>query len=398
MNPITLTKKQARQFILMKQGLIGEYKFDGKEGVTEFVRQAGCVQFDPIDVCGKNAELVLQSRISGFTKQLLYELLYEDRRLIDYFDKNLAIIEASDWKYFERIRESNRNYGRGHSEVNEVADTIKAVIAEKGPVCSKDLVDFSEKIDWYWSNTKLSRAALETLYFRGDLIIHHKKGTIKYYALAKDYLPEEILTAEDPLTEDLEYMKWRVLRRISAVGLMWNKPSDAWIYIRDLKSQERNTIFADLLAEQKILEVQVEGCKETFYCLVQDREMMEDILKAPVLKSRTELIAPLDSMIWDRKLIKELFNFDYKWEIYKPEEERKYGYYVLPILSGDRFIGRTEVLSDRKNNKLVVKNIWFEPGISLTNKISNDLKQCFSRFRKFHGLNEICYSDTTNLN
>lgn len=398
MNPITLTKKQARQFILMKQGLIGEYKFYGKEGVIEFVRQAGCVQFDPIDVCGKNAELVLQSRISGFTKQLLYELLYEDRQLIDYFDKNLAIIEASDWKYFERIRETNRNYGRGHSEVNEIADTIKTVIAEKGPVCSKDLVDFSEKVDWYWSNTKLSRAALETLYFRGDLIVHHKKGTIKYYALAKDYLPQEILMAEDPHKEELEYMKWRVLRRISAVGLMWNKPSDAWIYIRDMKSSERNIVFSELLMEQKILEVAVEDCKEKFYCLAQDIGMMEEILKATVLKNRTELIAPLDSMIWDRKLIKELFNFDYKWEIYKPEVDRKYGYYVLPILSGERFIGRTEVLSDRKNNRLVVKNIWFEPGIRITKRLSNDLNQCFQRFRKFHGLSEIYYGDTVNLN
>ena len=98
MTIITLTKQQARQFMLLKHGLIGERKFIGKDGVLAFVRQAGCIQFDPIDVCGKNAELVLQSRVKGFTKKMLYELLYEDRKLIDYFDKNLAIMAFEDWR------------------------------------------------------------------------------------------------------------------------------------------------------------------------------------------------------------------------------------------------------------------------------------------------------------
>ena len=89
---LNLTLDEAKKFILYKQGLLGEYRFSGKEGVLAFVRQAGCVQFDPIDVCGKNAELVLQSRVSGFTKKMLYDLLYEDRKLFENFDKKLAII------------------------------------------------------------------------------------------------------------------------------------------------------------------------------------------------------------------------------------------------------------------------------------------------------------------
>lgn len=394
MDPIIFTKKQARQFILLKQGLIGEYRFCDKEGIMEFVRQAGCIQFDPIAVCGKNAELVLQSRIKGFTKQMLYELLYEDRQLIDYFDKNLAIINTNDWKYFERIRESYKNYGRGHERVDEVAETIKTMISEKGPVSSKD-INFNEKVDWYWSNTRLSRAALETMYFRGELIVHHKKGTNKYYALAKDYLPLDILEAKDPHEKELEYMKWRVLRRISAVGLIWNKPSDAWMCIWNMKSQERAAVFEELLLDNQIAEVAIEDCKDKFYCLTADLGVIEEVLHTQKLKNRTELIAPLDSMIWDRKLIKELFGFDYKWEIYKPAEERKYGYYVLPILSGDRFIGRTEVINERKNSILIVKNIWLEAGIKNTNQLSSDLKHCFQRFMRFHGLKEISFSDVS---
>ena len=101
---IHFTNQQARQFLLLKHGLLDEYRFSGKEGVLSFVRQAGCIQFDPVDAGGKNAELTLQSRVKGFTKQMLYELLYQDRELVDYPDKNLSIILTGDWPYFARYR------------------------------------------------------------------------------------------------------------------------------------------------------------------------------------------------------------------------------------------------------------------------------------------------------
>ncbi len=388
MDAITLTKKQARQFILIKQGLLGEYRFSGKEGVLEFVRQAGCVQFDPIDVCGKNAELVLQARVKGFTKKMLYDLLYEDRKLIDYFDKNLAIMAVEDWPYFERIRQENRQGGRGREEVDKIVEEILAIIAQRGPICSKD-IGFDEKVDWYWNSTKLARAALETMYFRGDLVIHHKKGTNKYYALTKDYIPEELWNAVDPYQEEIDHLKWRVLRRISAVGLLWNKPSDAWLCLWSLKSKERNIIFEDLHKDNKIIEIAVEGCKDKFYCLAKDINIIEEVHKLQEYKVRTELIAPLDSFLWDRKLIKELFGFEYKWEIYTPEDQRKYGYYVLPILSGERFIGRCEVVVDKKKKMLLVKNIWYESDVKPTKKLKEELNRCFKRFMRFHELSGI---------
>ena len=379
-----LTNSQARRFLLLKQGLIGDYKFIEKDGICDFVKQAGCIQYDPIDVCGKNAELVLQSRVKGFTKQMLYDLLYTDRKLVDYFDKNLAIIGVNDWKYFEPIRESNRKYGRGHDEVDAVANRIKDIIKEKGPVCSKDF-DLGKKVDWYWSNNiNLSRVALETMYFRGDLIVHHKKGTIKYYALTEDYIPQNILAAGDPHKEELEHMKWRVLRRISAVGLMLNKPSDAWIYIANLKSEERKHVFHDLLKDNKIIELEVENIRDKFYCLETDRDLIEEVLKNSAYKERTELLAPLDGMLWDRKLIKAIFDYEYKWEIYTPQLERKYSYYVLPILSGERLIGRAEIVNHKKDKHLVIENIWFEEGVKQTKKLISDLDRCFKRFAEFN--------------
>ncbi len=87
----TITKQQAWEFILAKQGLTGAYRFTGKDGAYAFINQAGCIQYDPVDVCGKNAELTLQSRVKGFRKEMLEELLYQDRKLVDYPDKELSV-------------------------------------------------------------------------------------------------------------------------------------------------------------------------------------------------------------------------------------------------------------------------------------------------------------------
>lgn len=388
-----LTNRQARRFLLLKNGLIGNYKFTGKDGIKQFVAQAGCIQYDPIDICGKNAELVLQSRVEGFKKEMLYELLYEERSFLDYYDKNLAIIGIQDWSCFERIREYFRNHSRSQEKVDEIAGQIKKIIREMGPVCSKD-IDFGQKVDWYWSNnTKLSRVALETMYYRGELIIHHKKGTQKYYALAKDYIPQGILHAEDPNREHLDYIEWNILRRISAVGLLWNKPSDAWLFIQNMKAEERRQVFKRLIDKNKIIEISVDNLKDKLYCLESDRNLLEEVLQATDQKPRLEFIAPLDSMIWDRKLIYELFGFDYKWEIYTPEQKRRYGYYVLPVLYGDSFIARIEVINHRKQKKLQIKNIWLEQGVKPTKKMTRLLNQTIRRFAVFNDCKEIEYSN-----
>lgn len=379
----TLSNKEARQFILLKQGLIQDYKFISKQGVIDFIKQAGCIQFDPIDVCGKNPELVLQSRVKGFTKQMLYDLLYNDRKLIDYFDKNLSIIDINDWKYMNRLRLESKQCGASRDEVNAVSDEIKEMIKEKGFLCSKD-INLNQKVNWYWSDTKLSRAALETLYFRGDLIIHHKKGTIKYYALAEDYIPQKILNEKDPNETEFEFMKWWVLRRISAVGLLWNRPSDAWLNIENFKSAKRNNVFKALLKEEKIIEIEIEAQRDKLYCLSSDIDLINLVLNNRKLKDRTEFVAPLDSMLWDRKLIKAIFDFDYKWEIYTPAADRKFGYYVLPIISGINFIGRAEIINEKKSKKLIVKNIWYENNVKHTRKLDSSLENCIKRFAEFN--------------
>lgn len=396
-----MTNRQARQFMLLKQGLLGEHRFIGKQGALDYVRQAGCIQFDPVDACGKNAELTLQSRVKGFTKQTLQELLYEGRNLVDFPDKNLSIFPIEDWPYFERYRRAARESGTRFPELMQLEEQAKNYIAQNGAVSSDDL-PIDGNIHWHsaihWSGawdgqTNAARAILEQLYSTGELVIHHKQGARKYYALARDYVPEHLLDTPDPLPDDFEHLKWRVLRRISAVGLLWNRPSDAWLNIWGLKSPDRNKIFKELLEEGKILQVQVEGIKSSLYCNAKDLPLTERVLENGTYKPRCEFLAPLDCFLWDRNLIRELFGFDYRWEIYTPAAKRKYGFYVLPVLYGERFVGRIEAVSEKKTGTLRIKNIWFEDGIKQTKKLMSAALSRIKQFARFNECGEILFDN-----
>src|SRR5699024_7839896 len=149
--PVThFTNRQARQFLLLWHGLLGPYRFVGKTGALEFVRQAGCIQFVPVDACGKNAELTLQSRVKGFTKAMLGELLYADRALVDYPDKNLAILPVEDWPYFARYRRAARENGAQFEGLGALEAQALDYIRANGPVSAEEL-PIAGKIHWHSS-------------------------------------------------------------------------------------------------------------------------------------------------------------------------------------------------------------------------------------------------------
>lgn len=398
---LTLTREQARRFILLHHGLLGEHRFAGREGALSFVRQAGCIQFDPVDACGKNAELTLQSRVKGFTKKMLSELLYEDRRLVDYPDKQLAILPVEDWPYFARYRQAAMECGRQFEGLAELEARAKAYIAEHGPVDS-DTLPIAGEIEWHsaihWSGnwhgkSNAARSVLEQLYSTGELVIHHKRGTRKAYDLAQRHIPQELLSAPDPLPDEQEHITWRVLRRIGAIGLLWNRPSDAWLGILNMSTDARNAAFDALLAQGEIFPVQVEGIRGALYCRERDRATLERAVSGERLKPRCEVIAPLDPMMWDRKLIRAVFGFEYSWEIYTPAPKRRYGYYVLPMVVGEGFAGRVEAVRDEKVSTLRVKHVWFEDGVRRTKKLEAAVGSAMRRLAKFNGCKEVMFEE-----
>lgn len=395
----TWTKEEARRFLLYKHGLLGYHRFIGKEGALQYVTQCGCIQFDPVDVCGKNAELTLQSRVKGMKKQTLHDLLYKDRLLIDYPDKNQAIMPTSDWPMFARYRRAALDGGKQFEGLAKLEEEARAYMRAHGPVSSDEL-PVKGRIRWHsfihWSGnwhgeSNAARSVLEQMYCTGECVIHHKKGARKYYDLADKYLPKELLNAPDPYAEDEAHLCFRVLRRIGAVGLLWNRPSDAWLNIWGLDGEKRDRAFDTLLWEKRILPVQVEGVRGDMYIRAEDEALFDEAQR--VKSARCEVIAPLDPLMWDRKLIRNLFDFEYSWEIYTPESKRRYGYYVLPLLYGDRLTGRVEACADEKNGVLTVKHVWLEEDVKATKALRGKVDGCMKRLARFNGCKEVLYEE-----
>ena len=390
---LTVTPDQARQFILLRQGLLGEHRFIGKNGAYQYVRQAGCIQFDPVDVCGRNAELTLQSRVKGITRKTLGDLLYRDRLLVDYSDKELSIWPSEDWPYFTDYRERSIEHGKQFPGIPELEEKAVAYIRKHGPVSSdtlpiKGTIFWHSSMHWsgHWDKDSLAaRSVLEQLYTDGVLLIHHKTGSRKFYDLADKYLPPELLSAPNPCPDEASWLCWRVKRRIGAVGLLWNRNSTAWLGI-NMTTEQRNASFDRLEKDGIITPVQVEGIRFPLYMLTEDLPLLASVTAGQAsLKPRLEFLAPLDPMLWDRKLIEAVWGYRYSWEIYTPVVKRKYGYYVLPVLWGDRLIGRIEPKADRKAKSLTVQNVWLEPGVRRTKKLSGQIDRAVQRLARFNG-------------
>jgi uncharacterized protein YcaQ len=385
---VELTKGQARRFMLAHQGLWPPYAVEGKAGVLEFIRRVGCIQFDPLNIVGRNSELALQARVADFQPAMLEELLYADRKLVDGWDKVMSIYCVEDWPCFRRYREgTRRHYGDESRPATAILPQVRQALEERGPLSSLDL-DFDQTVDWAWAPTRLARAALESMYAWGELIVHHKVNTRKVYDFASRHIPEALLSAPEPNETEEQFHDWYVQRRLGGVGLLWDKAGGAWCEM-PLKSKERKAALARLLEQGRVIEVHVEGMSLPLYVRSEDRETLDRALDSDDVPPRAVILAPLDNLLWDRRFIEALFGFDYVWEVYKPETERRYGYYVLPILYGDRFIARFEPGRDRQSGALLVKNWWWEDGITPSKKMRSDLRRCFERFLGILGAGDL---------
>lgn len=394
MQKYEITRQQARRFILSHQGLNPPRQLKGRAGILSYIRRVGCIQFDPLNIVGHNHELVLQSRISDFKPAMLQDLLYRERSLLDGWDKQMSIYSTEDWPYFTRFRQKSlRELGNGSRPITAILPQVRKELGERGPLSSIEL-NFDHAVNWPWGPTRASRAALESMYLWGELIIHHKIHTRKVYDFAYRHLPAELLASPDPNRTEEEYTDWRVHRRIGGIGLLWGRSGDAWLEIPNTKSRERADSIKRLLAQGRLAEILVEGISPPFYLRSEDIPRLEQSLAAEEPRPRASILAPLDNLLWDRKQLSALFGFDYRWEVYKPQAERDFGYYVLPVLYGDRFIARFEPGRDKKNGTMVIKNWWWEPGVKPAKAMQKELAVCFRQFLKFLGAERIIRSDS----
>ncbi len=388
--PIKISNKTARRFMLAHQNLWPPRKLIGKKGIVELLDRLGCIQFDTINAVGRNADLVLQSRIKNYSPEMLNELLYKDRTLIDGWDKMASIYQSSDWPYFKRRRTHSKKYHHMRSEDTlSVLPEIMREIKKKGPMSSIEFED-DRRADWYWSETRLVRAALEVLYSRGTLGIHHRVNTRRIFDRIENLLPEKLLKSSDPNKTESAYKKWHLLRRLGSMGLASAKSGEYWLGMTNFrKVGDRREMLKKLIQSGDVLQVQVEGLEETLYMRSSDQPLLDKIGRSRKTPSQAAFIAPLDNLIWNRKLIHKLFNYYYVWEVYKPKAQRLYGYYVLPVLYQDKFIARMDSKMDRKTNTLHILNWWWEESVNLDEEMKSALISCFKQFYKFTNAIEI---------
>ena len=384
----TINKETARSFLVNYQNLNGNGDLKGSVGVTEYMKKVRCIQYDPLDVVGRNADLVLQSRVTNYRSEVLFDLLYKERSLYDAADKMIGIIPTDDYPAMARIRQKTVEQlkdilvWRKSLAALDLLDEITEYIRNNGPLPANK-INIGQNVDsGKWGHKKLSSAALNYLYHSGVLGISSKQKTHKVYDLSERLFSTDILNKADPFADDYDFARWYLKRRIGAVGMVWNKNGGTWLgfYVSD--SKLRTQLLGELVDEGELLEYQIEGSKEIFYIRKED----EPLIGKPARKNVAQFIAPLDNLIWDRAFIKELFNFEYTWEVYTPAVKRKFGYYVLPVLYKNQFVARFEPEPNRGKTPLQIKNWWWEPDIKITDEMIAAIENAFCRFSKFLGV------------
>ena len=378
-----ISRKQARQFLISYHNLDHSQEYVGISGIIAYFKQVGSIQYDPLNVVGRNADLVLQARVKDYKPEMLQELLYTQHKLVDGFDKEMCIYLAEDFNRFNRVRiaQSERtkctlNY-RNQLGALDILDEIREFITAEGRIGSKD-ISIGESRESRWGHKKLSSAALDYLYNIGELCVANKIGTQKIYDFTTHVLNKEDLQIEDFKREE-DFLDWYVKRRVGSVGLLWDKRGGAWQgqFLSERKLRER--VLQGLVEKGEIVQLFVEDIKEPFYVTKEHMRFFD----TDDSESKVKFLAPLDNLLWDREMISRLFEFDYRWEVYTPIEKRKYGYYVLPVLYGNRIIARFEPEKVRRNTPLTVKNWWWEPGIVITRDMLEAIDTSIKEFSNY---------------
>ena len=358
----------ARRFLVLRHLLAPPRSLPAeRESVLRVIDRIGSLQFDPLEVAGRNHDLVLLARIQGYRRAWTDHWLYTDRRLYETYNKSLQIVPVAELPLYRYVwdRAHRRHEAEAFDEHAPLVEELLGRIREQGVLLSRD-VKARESIDWYWRPTNQVRAILEALAEVGTLGIARREGNIRVYDLAERLFPPEVLAERPP---EAEQQAHRLLSRYRGHGLLGASGNqELWVggtgYAAD-----RAAVRATLTEQGRLLPIQVENLRGDRFIVTEDVPFLDqaereirDGTPPGGAQPGAAFLAPLDALCWDRDLLRRLFDFDYIWEVYVPAAKRRWGYYVLPLLYGDRFVGRIEPRIERKTNTLRLAGLWFEPG------------------------------------
>ncbi len=310
----------------------------------------GYIQIDPLNVCGRMQDLFLRNRVTGYREGGLTRHLHGDegglaaerRTALEHHLPDSHVLVAfplEAWPHLlaamrQRTRRASAWSGRLTPREKVFADRLLAEIAARGPLSSEQIDDDRRSRQFGWGSASLAKMTLQKLFFHGRLLIARREGNRRLYDLPERVLPARILALQEP--KPAETARWLALLKLRQRRLV------------PLKRAELAVI------EDAVQPVSVPGCPPLF-CLREDAVIFARLpAEAQGAALPPLLLAPLDPLIYDRRLTQALWDFDYTWEVYTPAAKRKRGYYALPVLSGHELVGHVEPKADRKSNRLRV--------------------------------------------
>jgi uncharacterized protein YcaQ len=387
----------ARRFILGKQGLWPGRRWRGIDGAEQAMRVMEYLQLDPLQIIARSHDITLHSRVLDYTPGMWEDLAYQQRKFFDWGGWLAArpMDELPHWRVaMRRERDSN---ARMLSIARDHADAIiemRAILRERGTVSNRDFKMATRTRTQSYRGRKDSALALYYLWITGEVMTHHRENFERVYALTETVAPAHLIRESDEAAAD----RFLITKEISFSGLTrLKRVQDS--FFRGVPFGSINQVREAMLADSDIIEVQVEGWKELHCALGSDAELLHDLSAGRVPKAWTPLetstteevvfLAPLDQ-VSARGRAKVLFGFDYIWEVYKPEHQRKFGYYTLPILWGDRLVARFDSKLNRATNTFVILGLWLEDAALGTDEaFAEALARGFARFVRFLGASTL---------
>lgn len=383
----------ARRFVLGKQGLWPGRRWRGVAGTEQAMRAMEYLQLDPLQIIARSQDLALASRVIDYTAGLWEEVAYGQRKFFDWGGW-LAVRPMEELPYWRvvmrREKEADPHRQSVAREYANAIDEMRKILHERGTVSNRDFHVSSRKRVQDYRGRKDSSVALYHLWRTGEAMIHHRENFERVYAPTENVAPSHLIYEADESETD----RFLIKKEISFLGLArFLKASDA--FLRGVPFDKVNLILDEMLADGEIVQVKVESWRAVHLALAEDVQLIREIAAGKVPLEWTPFetttveeavfLAPLDP-VSARGRAKALFDFEYVWEVYKPEHQRKFGYYTLPVLWGDRLVARFDSKLDRATSTLVILGFWLEDAaLGADEAFAEALARGFTRFLGFLG-------------
>ena len=390
---ITISKLTFRRFLLGQQGLWPGRRFKGLGGTTKAIHQMQGLQLDPLNIAARSQEIALYGRVLDFKLEHLHQAAYQKRGFFDYGDW-LFMYPMSEFPYWRLHMKQHEAQGMWYGELfkHPPAEMVKFVLNElrtRGPLGNRDFDGEAVKT-WSYRGRKEASITLFYLWLIGEVMISSRKGFDRIYDLRERILPSEYdYAVPDDEAEDF-FSRKTIAHQGMVRESMWRASLVGFLNRNVTREEARERI--ERLIEQGIASrVQVESSKDVYLTLNSDQPHLSELEAQRIPKSwkplgpsteeEVTLLAPLD-MVSARGRAKQVFDFEYLWEVYKPVHQRRWGYYTLPILYGDDLVARLDPKLDRKTNTLHILGFWLEDDAPKDEAFANALGRGLARFAK----------------